>query len=324
MTILLTGGAGYIGSHTAYYLSQQGHNVIILDSFVNSKIKMYDSLSVISKLSPKLFIGDITDTESFRTIFNTHEIDAVIHFAGLKSVNESMSNIDDYYYNNVYGTSNLLKAMNEHNVNKLIFSSSCTVYGDAEIYPVTEETPLKPSTNPYGRTKMMCENLIQDYCEFTDIKSVILRYFNPIGCLPGGEIYENPKSEALNIIPAIMRAINGEAPLKIFGDDYDTPDGTAIRDYIDVNDLAEAHIKALDIIDDKNVEIINVGSGNGYSVMEIINTFSKLNVEIPYNIVERREGDIAEIYADITKAEKVLGWKPKRRLEDSIKTLIRI
>ena len=324
MTILLTGGAGYIGIHTAYYLINQGHKVVILDSLVNSHLDSYDVLTLLTDGGSQFFLGDVTDSTSFDTIFGSFDIDSVIHFAGLKSVNESIVDIDDYYNTNVNGTITLLNAMKKHGVNNLIFSSSATVYGDADVYPVTEESELKTPINPYGRTKLMCENLIQDYCDFTDINAVILRYFNPVGALTTGELYENPKKEALNIFPVIRKAINGEGDLQGFGHDYDTPDGTAIRDYIDINDLAEAHVKSLDIIGDEKVEIINLGSGKGYSVMEIINTFSKLNIEIPYNIVERREGDIAEIYADITKAEKVLGWKPSRTLEDSIKTLIKI
>lgn len=323
MTILLTGGLGYIGSHTAYYLLKGGHNVIILDSLVNSEISVLDKLTEITSNTPKFYIGDIRKGVNFDIIFENNDIDAVIHFAGLKSVNESMTDIDLYYDTNVKGTMKLLEGMKKYNVNRLIFSSSATVYGNATKYPVSESTPLKPSTNPYGRTKLMCENLIKDYCEFTDINSVILRYFNPIGSLPGGELFENPKSEALNIIPAIMKAINGKGKLMVFGDDYDTPDGTAIRDYIDINDLAEAHIKSLDIIDNKKSQIINIGSGEGYSVMEIIKAFKDVNVVFPYKIVDRRDGDIAKIYSNIKKAKRILKWEPTRTLNDSIKSLLK-
>ena len=318
--ILVTGGLGYIGSHTVVKLKENGYDVVILDNLSNSDINVFDKLKKIVNCSIKLYIGDINDSDIIESIFNENKIDSIIHFAALKSVNQSITKSLNYYYNNVSGTINLLKNMEKYDIKNIIFSSSCTVYGEPENYPVTEETKLKDPLTPYGKTKSICEKIIESNL---NINSIILRYFNPIGNHESGIIYENPKGVPENLLPHIIGVINKKYEfLKVFGNDYNTHDGTAIRDYIDVNDLANVHVKSLDLVGKKRYDVFNVGTGNGYSVMDIINEFKKNGYVIPYKIFPRRDGDIEKIWADITKSKNVLGWVPIYTISDSIKSII--
>jgi UDP-glucose 4-epimerase len=318
--VLITGGLGYIGSHTVVKLVENGYYVVILDNLSNSDIIVFDKLKKIVNHNIRIYVGDVNDSDIIEKIFIENKIDSIIHFASLKSVNESIYKSLDYYYNNVSGTINLLKNMEKYDIKNIIFSSSCTVYGEPEIYPVTEETKLKEPLTPYGKTKSMCEKIIESNLK---INSIILRYFNPIGNHQSGIIYENPKGISENLLPYIIGVIIKKYEfLKVFGDDYDTHDGTAIRDYIDVNDLSNAHLKSLDLVGKKRYDVFNVGTGKGYSVMDIINEFKKNGYDIPYKIYSRRDGDIEKIWADIEKSKNVLGWTPIYTISDSIKSII--
>ena len=321
--ILVTGGLGYIGSHTVLKLIESGYFVIILDNLSNSKVEIYDTLKSISNSTNiKLYIGDVNDGIILEKIFNENDIFSVIHFAALKSVSESITKPLEYYHNNINGTINLLKHMEKYYVKNIIFSSSCTVYGEPDIYPVTEKTQLKTPKTPYGKTKLICETILEDS---NNINAISLRYFNPIGNHKSGILYENPNGIPENLLPYIIGVITKKYNhLKVFGDDYDTPDGTAIRDYIDVNDLAEAHVKSLLYVENKRYDVFNVGTGNGYSVMEIINEFKNKGFEIPYKIYPRRDGDIEKIWGDIEKSKNILKWEPKNKLSDSIDSIIKM
>jgi UDP-glucose 4-epimerase len=319
--ILVTGGLGYIGSHTVVKLIENGYDVLIMDNLVNSNIQVLDSIEEITGIKPNFFKGDVRNVSDLITIFERWSIDSVIHFAAFKSVKESLLKPLEYYTNNVSGTINLLTVMKTHDVKDIIFSSSCTVYGEPDNYPVTETTPIKKSKTPYGTSKIMCEHILEDT---ETINSIALRYFNPIGNHKSGLIYENPNGVPENLIPYIVGVITGEYEhLRVFGDDYETSDGTAIRDYINVNDLAEAHVKALDIVGNNNHEVINVGTGNGNSVMEIINAFKEEDIDVPYKILPRRDGDICKIWSDTKKSKNVLNWEPKFTLNDSVKSIIK-
>lgn len=324
-TILLTGGLGYIGSHTIIKLLENNYNVIVVDNLSNSFESVIKNIEEISGKKIVFINCDISDNSKsdLDNIFENYKIYAIIHFAAFKSVSQSILNPLLYYSNNILGTINLLNKMRKHKIDKLVFSSSCVVYGEPEKYPVTEQTPLGKSKNVYGETKQMCEKILSDVC--MDMSVVSLRYFNPIGAHESGLIFENPKTSTENLMPHVVEAIKNGVRLSIFGNDYDTQDGTAIRDYIDINDLADAHVKSLDIIGEnsKGIQFINVGSGNGYSVMEIINCFKELGYNVPYKICPRRKGDVGKIYADISLAKEKLGWVPQKNLKDSLQSLIK-
>lgn len=325
MAILVTGGTGYIGSHTVVELLSVGEEVIIVDNLSNSKALVVDRIERITGKRPQFIKCDLLDKEALDRVFESHpEIDSVIHFAGLKAVGESVSLPILYYHNNITGTLSLLESMISHGVKRIVFSSSATVYGNPKSVPISEDFPTS-TTNPYGETKLMIERILKDVCVANpDFSACVLRYFNPIGAHESGLIGEDPKGIPNNLLPYIMRVAVGKLPmLSVFGDDYPTPDGTGVRDYIHVVDLALAHIKAVKYTEDLcGIDYINVGTGNGYSVLDIVNAFSEAWGErIPYKIVDRRPGDIAECYASTEKAERVLGWKAvrdlKRMCEDS-------
>ncbi len=324
--VLVTGGLGYIGSHTVVELHKAGYEVVIIDNLCNSEISVLKSITRITgRQAPvHFYVGDIcTESNSnIDYIFGRYKITDVIHFAAHKSVPESVHEPMKYYKNNVSGLIALLNKMYKHKVRNIIFSSSCTVYGQPDELPVDELTPLKEPSNTYGMTKKMCEDIIIDLSNRKQISSTILRYFNPIGCHSSGLLADQPKGEPENLIPNIVEVLNGnKEQLKVYGTDYKTPDGTTIRDYIDVNDLARAHVYAL-----KNSEpgytIFNVGSGKGLSVLEILKSFEKLGYEIPHSLEDKRPGDIEKIYADASKMDYLLGWKSQISLEETIKSII--
>lgn len=324
MNVLLTGGMGYIGSHTALRLIEQGHQVTIFDNLTNSNASVLNSIESISLTKPNFVQGDILDTAIVENTLNKFKINAVIHLAGLKAVGESVLTPLSYYKNNVQGTISLLDAMLSCNIGTLVFSSSATVYGAPTHLPITEEHPTDPN-NPYGRTKLYIEKILMDTAQSNKDWNVInLRYFNPVGSHPSGLIGDSPNGIPNNLMPYINQVASKLRPfLNIFGDDYSTPDGTGVRDYIHIEDLSDAHLDALNWIHDlqkdttTNVSTFNIGTGLGYSVLDIIKAYEKINnLEIPYRITSRRKGDIASSYADPTKANSVLGWKASRTLED--------
>lgn len=322
MTVLVTGGLGYIGSHTCVEILKTGERLVVLDNLSNSKIETKDKIEKISGKSFKFYEADLLDKEALDKVFEENAIDSVVHFAGLKAVGESVEKPLMYYTNNITGTLNLLEAMKKHNVKKLVFSSSATVYGSPKKVPITEDMPLS-TTNPYGTTKLMIEQILQDVCVADkEFKTVILRYFNPIGAHENGIIGEDPNGIPNNLMPYICRVASGKLKeLSVFGCDYDTHDGTGVRDYIHVVDLAKGHIKALEKLDKNECGafVYNLGTGTGYSVLDMVKAFEKANsVEVKYKIVERRPGDIAKCFADATKAERELGWKAERTLEDMV------
>ena len=320
MRILVTGGAGYIGSHTCLALLEQGHEVVVFDNLYNAS---EEALNRVKKLTGKdltFYKADMLDRDAMEKIFDTEKIDAVIHFAGLKAVGESVAKPWEYYHNNITGTLILLDVMRKHGVKKIIFSSSATVYGDPAFVPITEECPKGQCTNPYGQTKSMLEQILTDMQKADPEWNVILlRYFNPVGAHESGLIGEDPEGIPNNLTPYITQVAIGKLKeVGVFGNDYDTPDGTGVRDYIHVMDLAEGHVKALKKFDDKPaVYIYNLGTGHGYSVLDVIHAFSRaVGKEIPYVIKPRRAGDIATCYSDATKAKVELGWEAKRNLDD--------
>ena len=325
--ILVTGGLGYIGSHTIVKLIESGYEPLVIDNLSNSDISVLEDIYKITGRNIICLRGDIRETSSqsdFYHFFKNYDIDAVIHFAAHKSVSESTKEPLKYYDNNLVGTIKILEYMKNFGIKKLIFSSSCTVYGQPDEYPVTEETSIKPAESPYGETKRMCEQIIENTCRYEGIQAISLRYFNPIGAHESGVLRESPKGIPENLMPYITGVINGDFPfLRVFGNDYNTPDGTAIRDYIDVNDLAEAHVKALEYVDKVSYDVINIGSGTGYSVMDIIKAFDRNGHSINYEIFPKREGDIESIFANISKAKEVLNWEPKASLDESVKNLIK-
>jgi len=325
MRILLTGGTGFIGSHTAVELLKLGYEVEIFDNLCNSKKTVVDSIEKITGKRPKFYQIDLLDREALERLFAENEYDVVIHFAGLKAVGESVEQPLRYYENNVCGTINLLQAMIKHNVKRLIFSSSATVYGDQGVPKLTEEmTTGVRITNPYGKTKFMIEEILKDLCTADkDFQVTILRYFNPVGCHPSGLIGEDPNDIPNNLMPIIMKVSTGELPeLSVYGDDYDTPDGTGIRDYIHVVDLANGHVASIKKMK-SGVSLYNLGSGKGTSVKEMIAAFEKASGEkLPYKISPRRPGDLGEIFADPSKAERELNWHTKLTIEDAMKDTI--
>jgi UDP-glucose 4-epimerase len=312
MAVLVTGGAGYIGSHTVLELLELDKEVIVLDNLSNSSTEALSRVEAITGKSFTFYQGDILDSAFLNDIFAKHSIDSVIHFAGLKAVGESVSQPVRYYQNNVQGTLSLLDAMKKAHVYKFVFSSSATVYGDPQALPLTENSPVGGTTNPYGTSKYMVERILEDLAASDDKWSfAILRYFNPVGAHKSGLIGEDPNGIPNNLLPYIAQVGVGKlASLGVFGDDYDTPDGTGVRDYIHVVDLAKGHLKALDKLAKENGALIyNLGTGNGFSVLEMVNAFeTAANKPIPYEIKPRRSGDIASCYASTTKAEQELGW----------------
>lgn len=320
MRILVTGGAGYIGSHTCLELLNQGHEVVVFDNLCNSS---EESLNRVRKITGKdltFYKADMLDREALENIFSQEKIDAVIHFAGLKAVGESVTKPLEYYYNNITGTLILCDVMRKHDVKNIIFSSSATVYGDPAFVPITEECPKGQITNPYGQTKAMLEQMLTDFHKADPEWNVILlRYFNPVGAHESGLIGEDPEGIPNNLTPYITQVAVGKLKeVGVFGNDYETPDGTGVRDYIHVMDLANGHVKALKKFGDApDVYIYNLGTGIGYSVLDVIHAFSKaVGKEIPYVIKPRRAGDIATCYADAAKAERELGWTAKYNIDD--------
>jgi len=315
MTILVTGGAGYIGSHTCIELISAGYDVVVVDNLCNSCKEALDRVEKIVGKTIKFYEADIRDAEAMK-----EDIDAVIHFAGLKSVGESVAKPLEYYDNNIAGTLVLCDAMRNAGVKNIIFSSSATVYGDPAFVPITEECPKGQCTNPYGWSKSMLEQILTDlHTADSEWNVVLLRYFNPVGAHKSGTIGENPKGIPNNLMPYITQVAVGKLEcLGVFGDDYDTPDGTGVRDYIHVVDLALGHVKALKKIEEKaGVKVYNLGTGNGYSVLDMVKAFGKAcGKEIPYQIKARRPGDIASCYADPTKAKEELGWVAERGLDE--------
>ena len=318
MKILVTGGIGYIGSHTCVELLKQGMEVVVFDNLYNAKIDVVDKIKEITGKEITFYQADMRDKESMRPIFEENKIDAVIHFAGLKAVGESVEKPLLYYQNNITGTLNLCELMKEYDCKKMIFSSSATVYGAPKTVPIKEDSPLH-TTNPYGTTKLMLEQILTDFCKADpDWHVILLRYFNPIGAHESGLIGESPNGIPNNLMPYITQVAIGKLPyLRVFGDDYDTPDGTGVRDYIHVVDLAKGHVNAVEAIMQKSgVSIYNLGTGIGYSVLDIVKAFEKANgITIPYQIQGRRAGDIAVCYANAQKAYEELGWKAEYDLE---------
>ncbi len=323
MSILVTGGAGYIGSHTVVELLNQGEDVVIVDNLVNSSVKSLDGVEQITGKRPKFYECDIRDKAGLDAILEKEDITACIHFAGLKAVGESVAKPWLYYENNINGTLVLLKSMEEHGVKNIVFSSSATVYGDPKEIPITENCPKGEITNPYGQTKSMLEQVLMDIQKADpEWNVVLLRYFNPIGAHESGLIGENPNGIPNNLMPYITQVAVGKREfLGVFGNDYDTVDGTGVRDYIHVVDLAIGHLRALDKIkENPGVAIYNLGTGHGYSVLEVVSNFEKATgVKIPYKIMPRRAGDIATCYASPEKAKKELNWEAKRDIYDMCK-----
>ena len=318
-TILVTGGTGYIGSHTCVELLNAGYDVIIMDNLYNSSEEVLKRIEKITGKKAKFYKVDLLDKDGIRTIFKENTIDAVIHFAGYKAVGESVQIPLTYYQNNVAGSLNLYEVMNEYNVKKIVFSSSACVYGAPKSVPIKEDFEIH-TTNPYGATKVMNEMILQDvYTSDNDWGVLLLRYFNPIGAHKSGLLGEVPNGIPNNLVPYIARVANGQLEyLRVWGDDYPTPDGTGVRDYIHVVDLAKGHIKAVEYaLSHKGVEKINLGTGKGYSVLEVLHAYEHAcGKELAYKIMDRRPGDIAECYADTEKAERVLGWKAQYGIEE--------
>jgi UDP-glucose 4-epimerase len=325
--ILVTGGAGYIGTHTAVCLHQQGYDLVVIDNLSNAKAEMLDQVAKITGQKPAFEKLDICDANGLRNFFDRHQgISGIIHFAALKAVGESVDFPLKYYHNNLVSLINLLTCMHEFDIPNLVFSSSCTVYGQPDQLPVNEQAPIKTAESPYGNTKQISEEIIRETVQSSGIRAISLRYFNPIGAHESGLIGELPLGIPNNLIPYITQTAIGKlSKLRVFGSDYDTPDGTPIRDYIDVNDLARAHVIALArMIDSKqeaDYEVFNLGTGQGYSVLETIKTFEEANgVKVNYEIVGRRAGDVEKVWADTSLANLRLGWKAERGLSDMLRT----
>ena len=319
MNVLVTGGTGYIGSHTVVELQNNGHNIIIIDNLCNSSKDVLDKIEKITGRKPKFYENDIRDMNALDTIFTENQIDAVIHFAGLKAVGESVQKPIEYYNNNVVGTIVLLDAMKKYGCKRIVFSSSATVYGDPGIQKYNEMLGRGRPSSPYGETKATIEGLLEDlYKSDNEWAISMLRYFNPVGAHESGLIGENPKGTPNNLMPFIQKVAKGEIPeLNIFGNDYDTKDGTGVRDYIHVVDLADGHVKALEKITNPGLYKYNLGTGFGYSVLDIVNAFEEVNnIKINYKIVPRRAGDLACYYADPTKAKEELGWEAKSGIKE--------
>ncbi len=324
MAILLPGGAGYIGSHTAVELLNEGKEIIIIDNFSNSKPEVLEKIKQITGKKFKFYEIDYLDKEKLEKVFKENNVEAVMNFAGYKAVGESVQKPIEYYTNNISGCLVLLDTMRKYGVKKFIFSSSATVYGDPEVIPITEECKTGGTTNPYGATKLFIEQILKDTYASDDTWDIcILRYFNPVGAHESGLIGEEPQGIPNNLMPYIVRVASGKLQqLSVFGDDYNTPDGTGVRDYIHVVDLAKGHVLALNKLDkeEKGLYIYNLGTGTGYSVLDMVKAFEKsTGKKVPYKIAPRRAGDIAQCYARPDKAEKELGWTAKKTLEDMCK-----
>jgi len=323
MKILVTGGTGFIGSHTVVELQQKGYEVIVVDNLSNSTIEVLDNIQKITGIRPEFEQFDLADEKLTSAFFRKHtEINAIIHFAAFKAVGESVEKPLMYYRNNLFSLLNILNGMKENGINNFVFSSSCTVYGQPDELPVKETSPIKKAFCPYGNTKQISEDIIFDTVAVTDLKAIALRYFNPIGAHESALIGELPLGVPNNLIPYITQTAIGKREfLRVFGNDYDTPDGTPIRDYIHVVDLAKAHVIAVDRMLNgkmkKQCEIFNLGTGNGFSVLEVINSFEKVSgVKLNYKIVDRRPGDVIEVWADTSFANKELGWKAEKGLDE--------
>lgn len=326
-TVLVTGGTGYIGSHTAVELIKAGYNAVIVDNLSNSEITVLDGIEAITGEKPDFEEFDLCDRQKTFALFGKYRIDAVIHFAALKAVGESVEKPLEYYHNNLVSLINILESMRKYNCSAMVFSSSCTVYGQPDELPVTENAPIKKAMSPYGNTKQIAEEIIQDTLyTIKGIKTIALRYFNPIGAHESAHIGELPRGVPQNLVPFVTQTVAGvREKLRIFGSDYNTSDGTAIRDYINICDLAKAHVVAVDrMLSGRNkadFEVFNLGTGRGSSVMEIVKTFEKATgKKVNYEIVGRREGDVEQVWADTRYANEELGWKAETSLEDTLRS----
>lgn len=325
-TVLVSGGAGYIGSHTSVELIEAGYDVVIVDNLSNSDLKAVEGVRKITGREIPFVEVDCCDYEAFRKVFEQYEFDSVIHFAASKAVGESVQKPLEYYQNNLTSFMNVIRLMREFGRRNIVFSSSCTVYGEADKLPVTEQTPRKPATSPYGNTKQMSEDILRDsLAAYDGLCGIALRYFNPIGAHPSALIGELPRGVPQNLVPYITQTAAGVREcLSVFGDDYPTPDGSCIRDYIDVVDLARAHVSAISrMVEGRSkasYEIFNIGTGRGVSVLELVHRFEQANgVKLNYRIVGRREGDIVAIWADPSYANTELGWRTERSLDDTLR-----
>lgn len=325
--VLVSGGAGYIGSHTAVELIGAGYDVVIVDNLSNSDMDAVEGVRRITGVEVPFEKADCCDRDAFRKVFEKYDFDSVIHFAASKAVGESVGKPLEYYRNNLVSFMNVIDLMREFGRHNIVFSSSCTVYGEADKLPVTEQTPRKPATSPYGNTKQMCEDILRDsLAAYEGMKGIALRYFNPIGAHPSALIGELPRGVPQNLVPYITQTAAGlRECLSIFGDDYDTPDGTCLRDYIDVVDLAKAHVAAVDRMTQRRMkeayEIFNIGTGTPVSVLELVKGFERANgLTLNYKIVGRRAGDVKAVWADTQRANKELGWKAERPLEETLRS----
>ncbi len=325
-TVLISGGAGYIGSHTAVELINAGYDVVIIDNLSNSEKDAVEGVKKITGKDVAFEIVDTCDKEALRKVFEKYPFDTVIHFAAYKAVGESMAQPLMYYQNNLVSFMNIVEMMKEFGRPNILFSSSATVYGEAEHLPVTEKTPRQPATSPYGNTKQIAEDILRDCCRaYEGVNGIALRYFNPVGAHPSALIGELPRGVPNNLVPFITQTAAGiRKELSVFGNDYDTPDGTCLRDYIDVVDLAKAHVAAVDRMTsgkmDERYEIFNIGTGKPVSVLELVTTFEKVNgLTLPYKIVGRRPGDVPAVWADTSLANNMLGWKAERSLDETLR-----
>lgn len=325
-TVLISGGAGYIGSHTAVELINAGYDVVIIDNLSNSEKDAVEGVKKITGKDVAFEIVDTCDKEALRKVFEKYPFDTVIHFAAYKAVGESMAQPLMYYQNNLVSFMNIVEMMKEFGRPNILFSSSATVYGEAEHLPVTEKTPRQPATSPYGNTKQIAEDILRDCCRaYEGVNGIALRYFNPVGAHPSALIGELPRGVPNNLVPFITQTAAGiRKELSVFGNDYDTPDGTCLRDYIDVVDLAKAHVAAVDRMTsgkmDERYEIFNIGTGKPVSVLELVTTFEKVNgLTLPYRIVGRRPGDGPAVWADTSLANNMLGWKAERSLDETLR-----
>lgn len=325
-TVLISGGAGYIGSHTAVELINAGYDVVIIDNLSNSEKDAVEGVKKITGKDVAFEIVDTCDKEALRKVFEKYSFDTVIHFAAYKAVGESMAQPLMYYQNNLVSFMNIVEMMKEFGRPNILFSSSATVYGEAEHLPVTERTPRQPATSPYGNTKQIAEDILRDCCRaYEGVNGIALRYFNPVGAHPSALIGELPRGVPNNLVPFITQTAAGiRKELSVFGNDYDTPDGTCLRDYIDVVDLAKAHVAAVDRMTsgkmDERYEIFNIGTGKPVSVLELVTTFEKVNgLTLPYKIVGRRPGDVPAVWADTSLANNMLGWKAERSLDETLR-----
>lgn len=326
-TVLISGGAGYIGSHTAVELINAGYDVVVIDNLSNSERSAVEGVEMIVGRKIPFEEVNTCDPDALRRVFEKYDFDTVIHFAAYKAVGESMEKPLMYYQNNLVSFMNIVEKMMEFNRPNVLFSSSATVYGEAEHLPVTETTPRQSATSPYGNTKQIAEDILRDCCRaYSDLYGIALRYFNPIGAHPSALIGELPRGVPNNLVPFVTQTAAGiRECLSVFGNDYDTPDGTCLRDYIDVVDLAKAHVAAVDRMTEgkmkQHYEIFNVGTGNPVSVLELLTTFERVNdLKLPYKITERRAGDVPAVWADTALANEELGWKAERTLEDTLRS----